>query len=275
MVTALPDRPTHYLFVDGGCVRATFDHYCREFFGGQELPINIAPVLRGYDKAFYYDSLPPQKREETESDYLQRISPIQELFESLSNVDGLHVYLGTTKFRRKIVEQKQVDIMIAVHMLSHCHRGNMQRATLLASDLDFKPLIDALVQDGMHVTLWHPPFKTNRELVKAADSRQRFDVQTAHAMLPSAEQVRFPLPSGTSQGLGNVFDTWSTLCQWRCDKHGRVSLHFKDGRFGVQFPSLANRGHRVSHQHTDVTFLRKVLMDTDGLEWPESELPNK
>ena len=38
-------------------------------------------------------------------------------------------------------------------MLSHAHRKNMHKTTLLTGDLDFKPLVDALVQDGMFVTL--------------------------------------------------------------------------------------------------------------------------
>ncbi|MBD2254416.1 NYN domain-containing protein [Nostoc parmelioides] len=45
-------------------------------------------------------------------------------------------------------EQKEIDIMIAVDMLTHSFQKNMDEATLLAGDLDFKPLIDALVLNG-------------------------------------------------------------------------------------------------------------------------------
>ena len=37
--------------------------------------------------------------------------------------------------------------MIAVDMLTHPFDRNMERATLLAGDLDFKPLLDALVNN--------------------------------------------------------------------------------------------------------------------------------
>jgi uncharacterized LabA/DUF88 family protein len=47
----------------------------------------------------------------------------------------------------------------------------MHQATLLTGDNDFKPLIDALVQDGLFVTLMYPPDETSRELMQAADAR--------------------------------------------------------------------------------------------------------
>ena len=67
-------------------------------------------------------------------------------------------------------------------MMSHAFRGKISRATLFAGDADFVPLLRALVNEGLHVTLWHPP-QANSELKGAADSTRAFSVQTDSACL--------------------------------------------------------------------------------------------
>jgi hypothetical protein len=48
----------------------------------------------------------------------------------------------------------------------------MDKATLLTGDLDFKPLLDALILEGMYTTLWYDPRITSKELLYSADSNQ-------------------------------------------------------------------------------------------------------
>jgi uncharacterized LabA/DUF88 family protein len=89
--------------------------------------------------------------------------------------------------------------MIAVDMLTHAFRRNMQQATLLTGDLDFKPLLDALVNDGMFVTLWFPPNKTNRSLISSADERHQLDVQCIYSSLKPKSKRLFSLPAASGE----------------------------------------------------------------------------
>ena len=99
--------------------------------------------------------------------------------------------------RRKVVEQKEVDILIAVDMLTHTFRRNMhQVASFLTSDLDFRPLIEAIVREGMYIHLWYPEGKTNKELIYAADSRKPLTAQDVFSWCTKTfkEQYNHQLP---------------------------------------------------------------------------------
>src|SRR5262249_1176454 len=58
---------------------------------------------------------------------------------------------------------------LAVQALMHVFRRNTRVLTLLTGDLDFKPLVEALVQEGAYVTLAYEKRTTARELIYAAD----------------------------------------------------------------------------------------------------------
>lgn len=170
----------NYLFIDGACLRETLKGYSESYFEGNEIKFDFSRLSREYKKVFYYDSPPAKKYEETEEQYADRIKPVEEFFIKLNLLDGYHVYEGISRKRRRGIEQKKVDIMIAVDMLNHAFRKNMSQATLLTSDLDFKPLIDALVDNGMYINLWYPVNNTNKELIQAADSSRKFDLPTIY-----------------------------------------------------------------------------------------------
>jgi uncharacterized LabA/DUF88 family protein len=72
----------------------------------------------------------------------------------------------------------------------------MNEATLLTGDLDFKPLIDALVQEGMFVTLWYPHGSTSKELIAAADRSQRFSISSVYDALAPPRPFIIPKAQG-------------------------------------------------------------------------------
>lgn len=163
---------TKYLFIDGNCLRVNFRAFVERYAPGTDLSLDWTRLSGGYKKAFYYDAIPVREEQEAEDSYQSRIANIVELHRHLSTIDGFRVYEGDARKRSgRGLEQKKVDIMIAVDMLTHTIRGNMQEAGLLAGDLDFKPLLDALVNEGMFVSLIYPPRFINSELLAAADSR--------------------------------------------------------------------------------------------------------
>ncbi|MDQ0423072.1 uncharacterized LabA/DUF88 family protein [Peteryoungia aggregata LMG 23059] len=167
-----------YLFVDGGCLRAIVKADCRELFGDENA---YQPYVRGlvgsFDKVFYYDAVSGRKYRETQEDYATRVQPEHERFERIQALDRVHVALGKVVGDGEDRRQKGVDVRLAVDMMAHAFRGTISRATLLASDADFVPLVGALVNEGLHVTLWHPP-KASKELMRAADSNRPFSFIT-------------------------------------------------------------------------------------------------
>lgn len=173
------EKEIKYLFIDGAYFRKVLERFSRTFFDGKTIPIDYNNKIRSdFYKTFYYDCLSPKKNDETEKKYKARIRPQEEFFDSLRMLNGFHVYEGTTAGEGGKIRQKKVDTMIAVDMLTHSFRGNMDKATLLTGDLDFKPLIDALIQQGMYITLWYHPLSTSKELFHAADSRIEFNLSS-------------------------------------------------------------------------------------------------
>lgn len=193
-----------YLFIDAGCVNSMLDSLSKELLGGAAIEVDYRQLAGDYQKVFYYDCLPARKPDESEAGYQERIKPKTQLFNRLKSLDKFHVYEGTARYRKNLKEgqeQKQVDIMIAVDMLRHCVRRNMHEATLLTGDLDFKPLIDALVQEGMYVSLWYPKGRANHELLDAADSRWAFGVSNIEGWFTGSSREKFTaaLPGITSE----------------------------------------------------------------------------
>lgn len=191
-------KEIRYLFVDGASLHGRIENISKRFFGGQRFDVDFAK-LKGRaiaDKVFYYDAIPVQRLGEAEEAYRARTQAQRDRHERAAKVDGIHVYEGDARLRRKKLEQKGVDVMIAVDMLSHTFRRNMHKATLLTGDADFKPLVDALVREGMDVQLWYPVGETAQELLDAADSRAMLGFQAIQEILAkdSLATFQFPLP---------------------------------------------------------------------------------
>ena len=180
-------RDVRYLFIDGGYLRSQLIKISAVYFGGKALFKHIAfeHILSHfrYHKCFYYDCLPGRNPNEKPDDYEMRCCEMQNEFDWLSEFRGVHVSTGVVVGEGKKQRQKQVDVQIAVDMLSHSHRRNMTYATLLAGDQDFKPLIRALVFDGIFVELWCAKKNTSKELILAADAKFDFDIRNLIGML--------------------------------------------------------------------------------------------
>jgi uncharacterized LabA/DUF88 family protein len=167
-------REKEYLFIDGGCLHATVKAMNKEIFGDKDAyqPLISAVASGGYDKVFYYDAIPGRDHGENQAAYETRVQPEHERFEEIRALDRVHVTLGQI-VGEKNKRQKGVDVALAVDMMSHAYRGIISKATLFAGDADFVPLVTALVNVGLHVTIWHPP-QANANLKGAADSVRPF-----------------------------------------------------------------------------------------------------
>ena len=169
-------REREYLFIDGGCLRSSVRTICKDLFADEHAYRPLLPNLAGaFDKVFYYDAVSGREHGESQEVYAARVEPEHERFAQFQALDRVHVALG--KIVGKDRRQKGVDVRLAVDMMTHAFRGKISRATLFAGDADFLPLVQALVSEGLHVTLWHPP-QANKDLKGAADSNRAFSFRT-------------------------------------------------------------------------------------------------
>lgn len=205
-----PAHRVEYLFLDAASLYGYTRGLSNRFFGGVSFEYSMERLKAegaggGYTRLFYYDALPVRKQEE-EAVYLEATSQQRAILERARAVDGVHVYEGDAHKRKNRgngtgLEQKKVDVALAVDMLTHTFRRNMTHAALLTGDNDFKPLIDALVAEGMFVTLWYPPGETNAELINAADARRPLTLdKLRHWMLPDSAR-NFDLPSSADHDI--------------------------------------------------------------------------
>jgi hypothetical protein len=120
---------------------------------------------------FYYHALPSPRKGEPLDEFQLRLEEKKGFFRRLQALDGWHVHFGITKRHKgDKAEQKEVDVLLAVDMLTHVHRRNASAVTLLTSDLDFRPLLDAVVREGTYTQLVYDPEHTSDELIATVDA---------------------------------------------------------------------------------------------------------
>jgi uncharacterized LabA/DUF88 family protein len=85
---------------------------------------------------FYYDCFDEEKRTgETDTAFGDRLEKQNARLRDLRDVDDCHIRLGALKGAKRR-QQKEVDVLIAVDMMAHAARGNMDKAVLVTGDLD-------------------------------------------------------------------------------------------------------------------------------------------
>jgi hypothetical protein len=139
--------------------------------------------------------------------------------------------------------------MLTVDMLTHAFRRNMHKATLLTGDNDFKPLLDALVQDGMFVSLLYPPDETSRELMQAADARWPLNMQTIEGFLLDDSRPLFDVPKRQMHhqptATGTNISTWT-------QEGLQHTLNELNGEYLVIQVQNPNNAFHISHKDLDL-----------------------
>jgi uncharacterized LabA/DUF88 family protein len=188
-----------YLFIDGGYLR----EICRDVFGrifrADNPKIDFANVLSatGCAKAFYYDCIDEQRKDEDHASFSVREKAQKDQFNSIRSLPGFHVIEGTLSGRR----QKEVDVALAVDMLTHAFNHNMGWVHLMAGDLDFRPLVQALVGCGVYVTVWSRQSSGSTGLRWAADDSKEITVRLLHSWCTKEFMDEYPLPVHTGDQL--------------------------------------------------------------------------
>lgn len=130
-------KEIRYLFIDGGYFRKVIERFGQRYFGGSSVPVDYQLVdgkfvAYGFTKVFYYDCLAPQKNSESIREYTAGVARQEAHFRKLRSLDGWHVVEGVVKGTGGRARQKEVDIQIAVDMLTHSYRRNMHRVSFIA-----------------------------------------------------------------------------------------------------------------------------------------------
>jgi len=259
-----------YLFIDGSYLQRIHRSAMEAVFG---VPgdLNVQRVANDIHpfRTYYYDCVEEQpKTGESQSDFEARMAPRLAHIAQIRSLPGGHVRLGTLSGRQrkqKEPRQKEVDILIAVDMLTHGFNRNMRRAALLAGDLDFRPLVEASVQAGVFVELWYEKTSTNENLYWAADQGRPIEWQNLYDWNTDAFRLANCLPAIT--GGGNYLIS-SQIARGTCA-----------GR-SVELIKLAEKGPFVLHplpnsnqslKHTDRQVLERYFSMKHGpIVWTSS-----
>lgn len=166
------------IFLDGG-----YFEYVQHSFGDPRVAFDkLALTLAHPDellRTYYYHCLPYQSPSPT-PDEIERFARKQRFFHALRRLDRFEVREGKLALRgwdrttgRPILEQKRVDIMLAVDLVLLATKRQITRAVILTGDSDFLPALQAAKNEGVVIHLLHGVGETraHRDLWDAADTR--------------------------------------------------------------------------------------------------------
>jgi uncharacterized LabA/DUF88 family protein len=188
-------QEVRYLFIDGEQLRKTAEDVGNDWFG-KPIALDYAKLQGPHLKVFYYDCLPAKRASESDEEHAAKRAEKYDFFNELRELQGWHVSEGVARHRKKErQEQKEVDILIAVDMLTHTHRRNMHRLTFISGDQDFAPLIEAVVREGMYVELLYPEGRTSSDLRNFADVARPMDIDFLMVIATDSFQRSNGLPT--------------------------------------------------------------------------------
>jgi len=184
-----------YLFIDGEYLRQIHREAMREFFNlDGELNIYEPKFQAGAIRAFFYDSFDETPRQgESAEDCKVRLAPLEKFFSRARDLSGVHVRLGTVAGKRR--RQKEVDILLATDMLTHGFNGSMRKAVLVSGDLDFRPIVETLVRNGVLVEVWYHRSSVARDLPGAADFGREISFRDLHSWNTEAFKEAHRVPN--------------------------------------------------------------------------------
>jgi uncharacterized LabA/DUF88 family protein len=226
-----PNSQTSYLFIDGASFQGALTDISERFFDGEILQVNWKALRGSHLKVFYYDALPVQQMNEDLSVYSERIAPKQTELAAIERQAGYHVKTGDVQRRRtRGNEQKMVDVQLAVDALQAASRGLYSQCAFITGDLDFRPLVAALVDMGIDVTLHYPPGHTSNELLVAADNTIPIVVTSAASYLDLTDAQKNMVPSAYSDHQTLESPPKSAYAVWDDPNHGQC-FAVEDGEY--------------------------------------------
>jgi uncharacterized LabA/DUF88 family protein len=213
------EQARKYAFIDSRHILTYYDEALRKWFP-EPAEIDFARLINslGAGKSFYYDCIDNLRRStETDADYATRLEVQYSYLNRVRKARGCHIRLGVLKGnpKRKVKRQKEIDVLIAVDMLTHAAQKNMNTAILVTGDQDLKPAVESLVQLGVFVEVYGDGKHTSRELSWASSAYRKLTFDDYFQMSTETLIQKYPIPTrpaeirqapGTHSQIGKVGD---------------------------------------------------------------------
>jgi uncharacterized LabA/DUF88 family protein len=190
-----------YVFIDGRYLLQRHKEAMQGFFG-VDGDIDMSPILRiaGSTRVYFYDAIDYARLpNETETAWEARIVAAEQFFAKINTLEGFHVRPGSVR-RSKKREQKEVDVLLAVDMVTFGFSGTISRAVLIAGDVDLRPAVEELVRRGVVVHVWYHPSSFAQELPGAADLGREIRFSNLYSWNSNNFRAAHPVPYCYSQG---------------------------------------------------------------------------
>jgi uncharacterized LabA/DUF88 family protein len=201
-----------YVFIDGAYLERVHREVMRAFFG-EDGELDIFPIGQWAkaDRVYFYDSIDyTQSANESESDWQARVGRLESSLDHIRLLPGFFVRTGTVPGRDKGKrrEQKEIDVMLAVDMAKHALKGNIKKAVVIAGDLDLRPAVEALVEEGVVVEVWYHSSSIAQGLPAAADKGVELRFRQLYSWSTESFQRKHRIPNDERRG-GNA--RWGQL----------------------------------------------------------------
>lgn len=260
-----------YLFVDGGYWREMLKRFSERYFPGEMILLNYGAITSPFQKTFYYDCLPRRKEGDTEQSHEERTAEQEALFRLLKTLSGVHVFQGSVKGEGDKSRQKMIDTMMAVDLLTHSHRKNVAYMALIAGDLDFKPIVDALVQNGTYVTLLYDDRHASADLIDSADSRKRMTINYLYDRSTELFRSGHQIPVPYSVADTHLIDGCELVEKGKMNDGTALELYKKEAKFVVAFEPRAASAIRDYVMYSRKDVLERYVEDHYGpFAWGKS-----
>lgn len=247
------------------------DKIGERYFGKVRPFLDWGRVRGVHRKVFYYDAIPVQKPGEDDTTHSTRVAPKRRELAEIERQLRYHVRTGETHHRRRRGnEQKMVDVQLAVDALLMASRGLFASCTLLTGDLDFKPLVTALVDMGVDVQLLYPEDETNDDLKVATDSADALTVATFRQWFSDSFSQKALLPDAVFTFQSDVKTHSTKLTQWHDDRYGDCYVANDASIFELitqRSPQNPNT-HRLEMKSSNEVALRAYAEDVFSLIVP-------
>lgn len=239
-------QETIYLFVDGANFRQYFNETMKRWVG-HEVEFEFAKIKEffGAEKAFYYDCVDDVRGvDETSIDFDARVNEQEEKLNNIREIEGCHVYLGSLAGSGKKKRQKEVDVLLAIQMMEHAFRGNMQKAVLLSGDKDFRPLVESLVRLGLSIEVVGDKHHISQDLIHSADSHKKLSFENYLDWLPIDLLKKYKLDGELTSRTGDILTHFSNHHIFTLHSKGKVA----DSDIYIYLNSSLGNYHLVSPQ---------------------------
>ena len=110
-----------------------------------------------------------KRKNESDADLAKRVAEQNADFDKIRSLEGFRVREGHLSTGAKR-QQKEVNVLLSLDMMKHSFNKNMSKAVLISGDRDFKPVVEAVSDQGTIVHVCFEPKTGSAELAKSADA---------------------------------------------------------------------------------------------------------